>query len=102
MVIHEGLVKKVFENVECKICARNGTPGINIDIEYINKVNPETGKDYVNFFAAHTLKTSRFEHDHYEDPNKKKFSKPRDSNFVTNSTLNEKIDKLLDHFGIHS
>lgn len=102
MVIHEGLVKKIFENVECKICARNGTPGINVDIEYIDKTNPETGKDFVNFFAPNTVKAARFEHEHHENPNKQqKFIPFKKKQFVSNDTLNTKLDQLLDHFGIH-
>ena len=100
MVIHEGLVKKIFENVECKICQRNGAPGINVDIEYLSSINPATGRDYMNFFAPNTVKAARLEHEHIENPNKQTGYKKQYQSGKGPSRLEQKVDKLLDHFGI--
>lgn len=55
---------RLQQNLECKICARNGKPGVNVDIEWLDEINPNTGKNRNRYYQPY----SREQHFHHEKP----------------------------------
>ena len=55
---------KLQQNLECKICNRNGKPGVKVDIEWLDEINPNTGKNRNRYYQPY----SREQHFHHEKP----------------------------------
>jgi|SRR6185436_2899854 len=53
---------KLQQNLECRICSRNGKSGVLVDIEWLDEINPRTGKNRNKYFVPGTNQ----QHYHHE------------------------------------
>jgi hypothetical protein len=56
---------KLQKNQVCRICERNGKPNVFVDIQWLDEINPKTGKNRSLFLDPVTA----LNHQHHEKAN---------------------------------